>query len=71
MDHPAYCFVAALTPVWLFLQPRGYLGGFVLYLALAAGSVGIFFGGFEVKQPAFKGFSSRGRTDAAVSRSCS
>src|SRR5690606_8737997 len=29
----AYCFVASLTPVWALLQPRGYLGGFVLYLA--------------------------------------
>jgi len=47
-----YCFVAALLPVWALLQPRGYLGGFVLYLALAAGVVGVFFGGFEIKQPA-------------------
>jgi carbon starvation protein len=48
----AYCFVAALLPVWALLQPRGYLGGFVLYLALAVGVVGIFFGGFEIRQPA-------------------
>ena len=27
-----YCFLASLCPVWLLLQPRGYLGGFVLYL---------------------------------------
>jgi carbon starvation protein len=47
----AYCFVASLLPVWLLLQPRGYLGGFVLYMALAVGIVGIFFGGFEIKQP--------------------
>jgi carbon starvation protein len=47
----AYCFVASLLPVWTLLQPRGYLGGFVLYLALAIGLVGIFFGGFEVRQP--------------------
>ncbi|MCA3016983.1 MAG: carbon starvation protein A [Myxococcaceae bacterium] len=52
----AYCFVASLTPVWALLQPRGYLGGFVLYLALAIGTVGLFFGGFEVRLPAFKGF---------------
>jgi carbon starvation protein len=56
----AYCFVASLTPVWLLLQPRGYLGGFVLYLALAVGVVGLFFGGFPVQQPAFKGFSVAG-----------
>ncbi len=46
-----YCFIASLLPVWMLLQPRGYLGGFVLYMALAVGIVGIFFGGFEVKQP--------------------
>jgi carbon starvation protein len=51
----AYCFVASLVPVWSLLQPRGYLGGFVLYLALAVGVVGIFFGGFEVTAPAFDG----------------
>jgi carbon starvation protein len=46
-----YCFIASLLPVWMLLQPRGYLGGFVLYMALAVGVVGIFFGGFDVKQP--------------------
>jgi carbon starvation protein len=49
----AYCFVASLIPVWTLLQPRGYLGGFVLYLALAIGTIGVFFGGFEVRAPAF------------------
>ncbi len=47
-----YCFVASLIPVWTLLQPRGYLGGFVLYMALAVGLIGIFFGGFEILQPA-------------------
>jgi carbon starvation protein len=56
----AYCFVASLTPVWALLQPRGYLGGFVLYLALAIGTVGLFFGGFSVQLPAFTGFSMPG-----------
>ncbi|MEK6607127.1 MAG: carbon starvation CstA family protein [Myxococcota bacterium] len=50
----AYCFVAAMLPMWLLLQPRGYLGGFVLYLALAVGVGGIFFSGLEIQQPAFK-----------------
>lgn len=54
-----YCFVASLLPVWLLLQPRGYLGGFVLYLVLAVGVFGIFFGGFEVRQDAFKGWTQR------------
>ncbi len=55
-----YCFVASLTPVWALLQPRGYLGGFVLYLALGIGVVGLFFGDFEVQLPAFKGFDVPG-----------
>lgn len=55
-----YCLVASLTPVWALLQPRGYLGGFVLYLALAVGTVGLFFGGFTVQLPAFKGFEVPG-----------
>lgn len=57
-----YCFVASLVPMWLLLQPRGYLGGFVLYAALAVGTLGIFFGGFELQTPAFTGFDSAGGT---------
>jgi carbon starvation protein len=49
----AYCFIASLLPLWLLQQPRGYLGGFVLYLALGVGAIGIMFGGFEIRQPAF------------------
>jgi len=56
----AYCFAASLTPVWILLQPRGYLGGFVLYIALAIGVVGMFFGGFAVQQPAFKTWDAGG-----------
>lgn len=47
-----YCFVASMLPMWLLQQPRGYLGGFVLYLAIGIGLVGVLFGGFEVRQPA-------------------
>ncbi len=57
-----YCFVSSLTPVWALLQPRGYLGGFVLYMVLALGVVGIFFGGFEVRQEAFKTWNAPGLT---------
>jgi carbon starvation protein len=54
----AYCFVASMSPMWLLLQPRGYLGGFVLYGTLIVGAIGIFSGQFEVRQPAFKGWGS-------------
>src|SRR5262245_58169766 len=60
----AYCFVASLAPVWALLQPRGYLGGFVLYISLAVGLVGVFFGGFPVQQEAFKGWQAGGATGA-------
>ena len=50
-----YCGVASMLPVWMLLQPRGYLGGFVLYLALAVGVYGILFGNFEISAVAYKG----------------
>jgi carbon starvation protein len=56
----AYCLLASLVPVWALLQPRGYLGGFVLYIALAVGVMGIFFGGFPIEQEAFKTWHAPG-----------
>ncbi len=55
-----YCFIASLLPVWSLLQPRGYLGGFILYMALAVGLVGIFFGGYEIHQGMFKTWQAPG-----------
>jgi carbon starvation protein len=55
-----YCAIASVTPMWLLMQPRGYLGGFVLYGALAVGVVGIFFGGYSIAQPAWRGFHTAG-----------
>lgn len=57
-----YCAVASMLPVWTLLQPRGYLGGFVLYFALFLGLVGVFFGGYEIRQPAFKSWDVGGMT---------
>lgn len=53
-----YCFVASMIPLWCLQQPRGYLGGFVLYLAIAAGVLGIVLGGFEIRQPAMAPIAS-------------
>jgi carbon starvation protein len=58
----AYCFVGSLVPVWALLQPRGYLGGFILYFALALGVVGVFFGGYEIQQAPFKSWDVGGMT---------
>jgi carbon starvation protein len=38
-----YCVVASVLPLWLLLQPRGHLGGFLLYAALLAGALGVVF----------------------------
>lgn len=57
-----YCAAASVVPVWALLQPRGYLGGFVLYAALALGVIGVFFGGYEIRQEAFKSWDIGGMT---------
>ncbi len=59
-----YCVVASVVPVRYLLQPRGYLGGFILYTALGLGVLGIFFGGYAIEQPAFKTWDAGGATGA-------
>ncbi|MDQ3684498.1 MAG: carbon starvation protein A, partial [Acidobacteriota bacterium] len=59
-----YCCVASVVPVWALLQPRGYLGGFILYAALALGIIGVLFGGYEIRQPAFRAWDVGGMTGA-------
>lgn len=54
----AYCLLASVSPVWLLLQPRGYLGGFFLYIVLLGGTLGLLLGGETVRYPAFIGWSS-------------
>jgi len=49
----AYCFIASLLPMWLLLQPRGYLGGWFLYITMAVALFGALFGGFRIEYPAF------------------
>ncbi len=52
-----YCLAASVIPVWLLLQPRGFLGGFFLYVTLAMGMIGLFLGGEKIQYPAFIGFT--------------
>ncbi len=47
-----YCFIASLLPMWLLLQPRGYLGGWFLYLTMAVALFGSLFGGYAIRYPA-------------------
>jgi len=55
-----YCLAASLVPVWILLQPRGYLGGWFLYMVIFIGLFGGLFGGFRIEYPAFNlvGFKS-------------
>jgi len=55
-----YCLVASVTPVWILLQPRDYLSSYLLYASLAAGLLGIMFGGFELQFPAFITWNAEG-----------
>lgn len=52
-----YCFFAAVIPVWLLLQPRGYLGGFFLTFTAGVSFIGIIIGNFTqqilIQYPAF------------------
>ncbi|MBM3290480.1 MAG: carbon starvation protein A, partial [Candidatus Hydrogenedentes bacterium] len=54
----AYCFVASLVPMWMLLQPRGHLGGYFLYFALAGGALGLVFGGKTAQYPAFTAWTA-------------
>lgn len=51
-----YIFFAAITPVWILLQPRDYLNSFLLYAMLAGGIIGLLFTGGEIQLQAFTGF---------------
>jgi carbon starvation protein len=55
----AYCMVAAVVPVWMLLQPRGHLGGYFLYVALAGGMLGLILGGEPIQYPAFTGWTAK------------
>jgi carbon starvation protein len=53
-----YCGIASMLPVWLLLQPRGYLGGFFLYLTLGGGVLGLLIRNPNIEWPAFEGFTA-------------
>jgi carbon starvation protein len=54
-----YCLVAAVVPVWLLLQPRGYMGGIFLYVALAGAAIGIVMGNQTIQYPGFVDWTSK------------
>ena len=42
-----YCVIAAITPVWILLQPRDYLSSWLLYLSVIGAGVGLLIGGLS------------------------
>lgn len=57
-----YCGIASVLPMWLLLQPRGFLGGSFLYVILTAGIIGIIVGSisanFHLNFTVFTGFTN-------------
>jgi carbon starvation protein len=54
----AYCCLAGVVPMWILLQPRGYLGGCFLYAALFGAAAGLVVGGKTIQYPAFHAWSA-------------
>ena len=54
-----YCAIASVMPVWLLLQPRGYLGGFFLYITLIGGLIGLFVMSPDITWPSFQAFEPK------------
>ncbi|MBT7649870.1 MAG: carbon starvation protein A [Opitutae bacterium] len=54
----AYCFVAAVLPVGLLLQPRDFLSAGFLYAILGLGLVGMLIADETIQLPAFTGWES-------------
>lgn len=54
-----YCFFAAMSPMWLLMQPRGALGGYFLYVVTVIGVLGVLVGGLsgqlDIAAPALSG----------------
>lgn len=42
-----YCFVAAILPVWIMLQPRDYLSSYLLFICMFLSVIGLIFGIFD------------------------
>jgi carbon starvation protein len=53
-----YCFIAAILPVWLLLQPRDYLCYWILALGMALGFVGLIITHKTINAPFVSSFKS-------------
>jgi carbon starvation protein len=62
----AYCFIASVMPVWMFLQPCGYLNSFLLYAMMGLSLIGIFVVAPPLHLQAFTGWSVPGTNDPVL-----
>lgn len=62
----SYCFTASAMPVWMFLQPCGYLNSFLLYAMMALSTIGIFVTAPALNMPAFTGWKVPGTGDPVL-----
>ena len=56
-----YCFIAAVLPMWLLMEPRDYLSSFLLLGMVAGGVIGVLAANPSVNMPAFVGFEVNGK----------
>ena len=57
-----YCFIAALLPMWLLMEPRDYLSSFLLLGMVFGGVVGVLVANPTINMPAFVGFDVNGKS---------
>lgn len=51
-----FCFLGAVLPIWVFLQPINYLAFYLVYFVVFASIIGAFIGAPRFYQPAFTTF---------------
>jgi carbon starvation protein len=56
-----YCFIAAVLPMWLLMEPRDYLSVFLLLGIVLGGVIGILVANPTLNMPAFVGFEVNGK----------
>lgn len=56
-----YLFLAAITPMWILMQPRDYLSTFLLIGMILAAVVGVIVNNPPMNLPAFTGFEVNGK----------
>ena len=56
-----YLFLAAITPMWLLMQPRDYLSTFLLIAMIVGAVIGVVVANPTMNLPAFAGFEVKGK----------